>query len=69
MDRIELQLKKLHGHWTSQEFAGCVRSKADMDYIRSRFEKCDKKVKVSLYLYFFWWCVEMVCLFVVGMLK
>jgi hypothetical protein len=47
MDRIELQLKKLHGHWTSQEFAGCVRSKADMDYIRSRFEKCDKKVKVS----------------------
>jgi hypothetical protein len=49
MDNIELQIKKLRGHWTSQQFT--VSSKADVDNIRSRFDKCDKKSKVSTFAF------------------
>jgi hypothetical protein len=50
MDNIELQIKKLRGHWTSQQFT--VSSKADVDNIRSRFDKCDKKSKMKIMLSF-----------------
>lgn len=46
MDNIDLQIKKLHGHWTAHHFTVSITSKADVDNIRSRFEKCDKKSKV-----------------------
>ena len=45
MENIDIRVKALHESWTAQNFT--VNSLSDVDILRERFNKYDKKIKVS----------------------